>query len=67
MLSILIPCYNFNVRKLVKEIYKQANSINIQYEIICIEDGSKKTFFNSKINELNNVNYIVNSKNIGRS
>ena len=39
MLSILIPCYNFNVTDLVKDILKQAKLINIEFEIICAEDG----------------------------
>ena len=67
MLSILIPCYNFNVYKLVKDIYKQAKVLNIKYEIICIEDGSSKTFNNSKLKDLKNVYYLVNKNNIGRS
>jgi len=67
MLSILIPCYNFSVISLVKDICKQANSINIKYEIICIEDGSNKKFSNQNLNEIQNVTYIENKKNIGRS
>ena len=66
-LSVLIPCYNFSVINLVKDICKQANSINIKYEIICIEDGSNQKFSNQNLNEIQNVTYIENKKNIGRS
>ena len=67
MLSILIPCYNFNVLDLVKDIYNQAKLLKIEFEIICIEDGSTKTFSNSKLKKIDNVIYIENKINIGRS
>ena len=67
MLSVLIPCYNFNVINLVKDICEQANSINIKYEIICIEDGSSKKFSNQDLKKIKNVVYLENKENIGRS
>lgn len=67
MLSILIPCYNFNVTDLVKDILKQAKLINIEFEIICAEDGSTKKFSNSDLKKMENVIYIENKENVGRS
>jgi len=67
MLSILIPCYNFNIHNLVKDIWKQGKLLKINFEIICIEDGSSEMFLNHNIKNLQYVNYIVNQENIGRS
>ena len=39
MLSILIPCYNYDVIELVKSISEQVKETKKQYEIICVEDG----------------------------
>jgi len=67
MLSILIPCYNFNIYNLVKDIQKQGKLLKINFEIICIEDGSSEVFSNYNIKNLQYVTYIVNKENIGRS
>ena len=67
MLSILIPCYNFNIHNLVKDLWKQGKLLKINFEIICIEDGSSEMFLNHNIKNLQYVNYIVNQENIGRS
>ena len=67
MISILIPCYNYSVNKLVQNIHIQTEIEKINYEIICAEDGSTKLFTNSKIKKLKNVRYIINKENIGRS
>ncbi|MBT4916437.1 MAG: glycosyltransferase [Formosa sp.] len=47
MLSILIPTLNFNVEKLVEELYNQASSCNIDFEIIIGDDFSSKIVYNS--------------------
>ena len=68
-LSILIPCYNWNVLKLITDLDTQCKCIKnlINYEIICIEDGSNNLFQNSKISKLPNAKYITLKNNIGRS
>ena len=43
MISILIPCFNYNAYPLVSAIEKQALMLNINFEIICIDDGSFST------------------------
>ena len=68
MISILIPCYNFNAYPLVSKLEKQALILNINFEIICIDDGSfsAKNEINQKINLLTNSRFIESKKNIGR-
>ena len=67
MLSILIPCYNYDVIELVRSISEQVKKTKKKYEIICVEDGSEKTFSNQEIKSLKNTLYIQLKKNIGRS
>ena len=68
MISILIPCYNFNAYPLVSKLEKQALILNINFEIICIDDGSfsAKNEINQKINLLTNSRFIESKKNLGR-
>ena len=40
MISILIPCYDYDAYPIVSKIEKQALILNIDFEIICIDDGS---------------------------
>lgn len=68
MLSILIPTYNYNVFLLVKELVDQASKLNIDFEIICLDDGGKVTFIeNEAINELKNCSFSTNEVNLGRA
>ena len=68
MISILIPCYDYNAYPLVSNIEKQALVLNINFEIICIDDGSfsSKNELNQKINSLTNAKFIESRKNLGR-
>ena len=68
MISILIPCYDFNAYPLVNILEKQALMLNINFEIICIDDGSfsSKNEINQKINLLTNAKFIESKKNLGR-
>mgnify|MGYP001311192092 CR=1 FL=1 len=67
MISILIPCYNYDVIELIQTLHKQINIIKKKFEIICVEDGSTNTFLNINIKKLTHVKYIQLNKNIGRS
>ena len=58
MISILIPCYDYNALKLVENIEKQALLLNIIFEIICIDDGS----FSLKNEDNQKINSLVNAK-----
>ena len=67
MISILIPSYNFDIYDLVKSIHTQVKKEKIQFQIICIEDGSINIFSNPEVQKLENVSYQFLNKNIGRS
>ena len=68
MLSILIPCYNYNALPLVNVLHQQIKHIS-EFEILVFDDDSDEHFKVSyrNINELNNCNYKELPKNIGRS
>ncbi|MAB31183.1 MAG: glycosyl transferase [Formosa sp.] len=68
MLSILIPCFDYNAYPLVCEIDKQALILELKFEIICIDDGSfsLKNELNQKINSIPNAKFIESKKNLGR-
>jgi glycosyltransferase involved in cell wall biosynthesis len=68
MLSILIPVYNFDVRRLVEVLYHQVSEQGVQYEIIVIEDGSVKyTDENQSITRFPGCSHVVLESNIGRA
>ena len=69
MISILIPVYNFDIRKLVNDLYQQAEDLHVDYEIIVADDKSENSFreVNRDIARLNEVNYIELDQNVGRS
>ena len=67
MISVLIPIYNFNVAKLVKDLHAQLNYTNAVFEIILGDDASTQPFNNEKLMELQNVTYFSLSENIGRA
>jgi glycosyltransferase involved in cell wall biosynthesis len=68
MLSILIPVYNYNVVPLVLELHKQCLECEIDFEILCQDDGSNSDLntINEIINSLENCSFFVNSNNLGR-
>jgi len=67
MISVLIPCYDFNALPLVKKLEKEALILGIPYEIICIDDGSFSLLNerNQQINALTNCQFIESKKTIG--
>lgn len=68
MLSILIPIYNYDVRKLVFELHRQAEEQMIDFEILAFEDGSIQYLLeNSELAKLSNCHYKQNTVNVGRS
>jgi len=67
MLSILIPVYNYNVFDFVNKLHIQRENEKIIFEIIIIEDDSSEIFENNKLQELDNVDYYILEKNIGRA
>ena len=68
MLSILIPTYNYNIFPLVTELLDQTSKLDIDFEIICLDDGSKITFIeNEAINKLKKCSFSSNETNLGRA
>lgn len=69
MLSILIPTYNYNVYPLATQIEKLATKSGIEFEIICIDDGSNSNLNieNENINTLTNAKFIAAKNNAGLS
>ena len=69
MISILIPCYNYNAYDIVSRLEKECLTLGIVYEIICIDDASFSPLneLNQKINVLTNCKFFESKKNIGRS
>lgn len=68
MISILIPCYNYNAYDLVSRLEKECLTLGIVFEIISIDDASFSTLneVNQKINMLTNCKFFESKKNIGR-
>ena len=69
MLSICIPVYNFNVIELVKSLHNEAETLNIEYEILISDDASKENFRkeNGSLSTLSNVYYLQSKTNLGRT
>jgi hypothetical protein len=58
MISVLIPIYNFNVAKLVKDLHSQLLYSNVEFEIILGDDASTETHGNEKLTDLKGVTYF---------
>lgn len=68
MISILIPIYNYNVASLIEELHGQLEFSKLEYEIVCIDDGSDIFLDkNKEIEKFENVTYKYFKNNIGRS
>lgn len=69
LVSILIPVYNFDVRALVQTLVTQCRQEEIEYEVLCYEDGSFNNYVerNKSIKEHQKVTHKVLEKNQGRS
>ena len=69
MLSILIPIYNIAIGQLVADLSSQAQTANIPFEIICLDDASDKSIqlSNQSIQSHPSVFYEILASNVGRS
>jgi len=67
MISVLIPIYNFNVAKLVKDLHAQLTYANVIFEIILGDDASTQPYNNEKLTDLPGVTYFSLPENIGRA
>ena len=69
MLSILIPTFNYNAYPLALELERQALKSGINFELVCIDDGSFSPLIsqNQNINTLTNCQFIDAKQNKGRT
>ena len=69
MISILVPVYNWDVCALINALHFQAVDLGVPFEIRVYEDGSEGAFTvkNEQLKNLENVIYVVNKHNVGRS
>lgn len=68
MLSILIPTYNHTCYQLVADLHKQAEQLDIPYEILVAEDGSRSQvsiIANHKMEELSHCRHLIEKENRG--
>lgn len=69
MISILIPSYNYDTLPLVKELYRQLDLENIEFEIIVQDDASpinQNTKINNEINQIPHCRFERNDVTLGR-
>lgn len=69
MLSILIPIYNHDVHKLVKDLVRLCDQSQLEYEIICFDDHSAIEVHNHnyELAKIPHVQYKRMEQNKGRS
>lgn len=70
MLSILIPTYNYDCTRLVRDLQAQAERAGIEYEIIVADDSSPIPIYKDKNREINTLPHcrlIELKENIGRA
>ncbi len=69
MISVCIPIYNCDVRKLVTELHRQTESLPGFFELLLIDDASEEFYRkkNRNLSSLKNVVYEELPGNIGRS
>lgn len=70
MLSILIPTYNYDCTKLVRDLQAQAEREEVDYEIIVADDASPIVSYreaNREINKLPHCRFVELPENVGRA
>lgn len=70
MLSILIPTYDYDCRRLVSDLHAQAEQAGIAYEIIVADDASPTSIYKEKNREINHLGHcrlIELAENVGRA
>ncbi|WP_299364571.1 glycosyltransferase family A protein [Winogradskyella sp.] len=68
MFSILIPIYNYPISNLIVSLNKVATGLDLDYEILCLEDGSTSYLEENKAtcDLYNSTTHHISIKNKGR-
>ncbi len=69
MLSILIPTFDWPLKKLLSTLHKEATELNIPFEILASDNCSDSSYTpeNEELNALSGVNYFIDTVHLGRS
>jgi glycosyltransferase involved in cell wall biosynthesis len=69
MFSVLIPCYNQDVTRLLRDLSDEIGTLDIDCEVRCYDDGSEDQWkeINSIVADLPYVTYVELTHNLGRS
>ncbi len=69
MLSVLIPVFNYDCRELVKELFRQAEDLRVEYEILVADDCSSEEYRKGlrEINQWPNCRFLELDHNVGRA
>lgn len=68
MISILVPIYNFDSRELIKELHRQCEEADVDYDILVADDASTECLDAIKeISEYPYVTFFKYDENQGRS
>jgi len=69
VLSILLPAYDTDVRDIIRDLHTQAQSLSIDYEIICLDDDPQSLAWetNQELTTMGNVLLQRNTSNLGRA
>lgn len=68
MISICIPLFNFDSRKLICDLSEQAEKLSVPYEILAVDDASEESFrILHRELSLPCFRYVELEKNVGRS
>lgn len=67
-LSVAIPVFNTDIRRLVQDLHRQCSSQNCVFEILCLDDGSRPDIIagNQAVLQLPHTRYDVLPKHLGR-
>lgn len=68
MLSICIPVYNYDIRRLTEDLHHQAVEAGYPFEILVMDDASDETFrAKNRLIDLRHMRYIQLNENVGRA
>ncbi|MCX7985413.1 MAG: glycosyltransferase [Bacteroidales bacterium] len=67
MITVCIPTYCYDVRELVSELRRQAQQVDVEFEIVVIDDGSPKEWQQKYETISDMAKFIFLPQNVGRA